>query len=107
LVSARFGKSPEVAAVIALMALTAGLPYLALQYKAVAGSVTVITGTPDALGPWYRDSALYIAMLMAVFAALFGTRRLDATEHHEGVMLAIAFESIVKLLAFSAVAVLR
>src|SRR5882724_8237531 len=104
LVSARFGKSPEVAAVIALMGLTAGLPYLALQYKAVAGSVTVITGTPDALGPWYRDSALYIAMLMAVFAALFGTRRLDATEHHEGVMLAIAFESIVKLLAFSAVA---
>jgi len=44
---------------------------------------------------------------MAVFAALFGTRRLDATEHHEGVMLAIAFESIVKLLRSARLRCLR
>ena len=39
-------------------------------------------------------------MLLALFAILFGTRHLDATERHEGVVAAIAFESIVKLLAF-------
>ena len=52
-----------------------------------------------------RDSALYIALLLAAFTVLFGTRHLDATERHEGMVAAIAFESIVKLLAFLAVGV--
>jgi PAS domain S-box-containing protein len=105
LISSRFGKSPGLAALVAVIALTAGVPYLALQYKAVGTSLDVLTGTPGAHVGWLDDTALYVALLMAVFAMLFGTRRLDATEHHEGVMLAIAFESLVKLLAFAAVGV--
>jgi signal transduction histidine kinase/Na+/proline symporter/CheY-like chemotaxis protein len=50
--------------------------------------------------PWFRDIALGVALTMALFAVLFGTRRVSATEHHQGLMLAIAFESVVKLLAF-------
>src|SRR5208283_4110012 len=76
---------------------------LALQYKAVAASIAALTTAVAAPAPWYRDSALGVALLMALFAVLFGARRIDATEHHEGLMLAIAFESLLKLCAFVAV----
>jgi PAS domain S-box-containing protein len=105
LISSRFGKSPTLAALVAVMALTAGVPYLALQYKAVGTSIDVLTGSVGANPAWYADTALWAALMMAAFAMLFGTRRLDATEHHEGVMLAIAFESIVKLVAFASVGI--
>ena len=104
-VSARFGKSPALAALVTVIALTAAVPYLSLQYKAVGTSIDVLTGSAIQHPAWYADPAFGVAVLMALFAALFGTRRLDATEHHEGVMLAIAFESVVKLLAFVAVGV--
>jgi len=103
LVSSRFGKSQSIAAVITLMSLLGAVPYLALQYKAVGTSIDVLTGSDGHAPIWYADTALWVALMMAAFAILFGTRRLDATEHHEGVMLAIAFESIVKLLAFVAI----
>jgi PAS domain S-box-containing protein len=102
-ISSRFGKSPALAALVTVIALTAAVPYLSLQYKAVGTSIDVLTGTSDLHQSWFSDPALAVALLMALFAALFGTRQLDATEHHEGVMLAIAFESLVKLLAFVAV----
>jgi len=105
LISSRFGKSPTLAALVAVIALTAGVPYLALQYKAVGTSIDVLTGSAGASPAWYADTALWVALMMAAFAMLFGTRRLDATEHHEGVMLAIAFESLVKLVAFAAVGI--
>ena len=105
LISSRFGKSPTLAALVAVIALTAGVPYLALQYKAVGTSIDVLTGADGANPAWFADTALWVALMMAVFAILFGTRRLDATEHHEGVMLAIAFESLVKIAAFAAVGV--
>jgi len=104
-ISSRFGKSPALAALVTVMALTAAVPYLALQYKAVGTSIDVLTGSDGTHPIWYADTALWVALLMALFAVLFGTRRLDATEHHEGVMVAIAFESVVKLLAFVAVGV--
>jgi Na+/proline symporter/PAS domain-containing protein len=104
-VSSRFGKSPSLAALVAVIALTAAVPYLSLQYKAVGAGIDVLTGSDGTHPVWYADTALWVALLMALFAVLFGTRRLDATEHHEGVMVAIAFESVVKLLAFVAVGV--
>jgi len=104
-VSSRFGKSPALAALVTIIALTAAVPYLSLQYKAVGTSIDVLTGSSASHPAWYLDPALGVALLMALFAALFGTRQLDATEHHEGVMLAIAFESVVKLLAFVAIGV--
>ncbi|MBX3725251.1 MAG: hybrid sensor histidine kinase/response regulator [Xanthomonadales bacterium] len=105
-IASRFGKSQGLAVTVALIALTAAIPYLALQFKAVAMSIEVLSATSEAEGAApavLADTAFWIAALLALFAILFGTRQIDATEHHHGMMLAIALESLVKLLAFVAV----
>jgi Na+/proline symporter/signal transduction histidine kinase/CheY-like chemotaxis protein len=106
-IGARFGKSHALGALVTLIAVTAVVPYLALQLKAVAMGFDVLAGTTTQSGgtPLLADNALYVALMLAVFAILFGTRGIDATEHHQGMMLAIAAESLVKLLAFVAVGV--
>jgi PAS domain S-box-containing protein len=104
-IGSRFGKRRSLAVLVTIVAVTAAVPYVALQYKAVAASIAALTSGVASPAPWYRDSALAIAVLMALFAALFGARRVDAAEHHEGLMLAIAFESLLKLMAFVAVGV--
>ena len=103
-ISSRYGRSRRLAALVALIALIGVVPYLALQYKAVAMSLQVLTGDAGG-GGVLADPALYVALLMALFATLFGTRQVDATEHHHGMMLAIALESMIKLLAMVAVGV--
>jgi PAS domain S-box-containing protein len=103
-IASRFGKSRPLAVLVAVIATTAAIPYLALQYKAVAASIGVLT-QPFGHTPWYRDAALGVALLMALFAVLFGARRVDASEQREGLMVAIAFESLLKLFAFVAVGV--
>ena len=101
--SSRYGRAPGLAALVAAVALIAAVPYVALQFKAVAMSVEVLApGSDDAL---FGDPALYVALLLAAFAILFGTRQIDATEHHRGMVLAVALESLVKLLAFVAIGV--
>jgi len=104
-IASRFGKSRELAVLVTVIALAAAIPYIALQYKAVAASIDVLTTVGAAHAPWYRDTALAVALIMALFAVLFGARRVDATRHREGLMLAIAFESLLKVLAFAAVGV--
>lgn len=105
-IASRYGKSQRLAALVTLMALTAAVPYVALQFKAVSMSLEVMSGaTTIGSGPWLADGALYVALLLALFAILFGTRAIDATEHHHGLMLAIALESLVKLVAFVAVGI--
>ncbi len=90
---------------VTVIALIGVVPYLALQYKAVAMSLGVLTGQgADGTG-FFTDPVLYAALLMALFTDLFGTRQVDATEHHHGMMLAIALESVVKLVALVAVGV--
>lgn len=105
--SSRFGRAQHLAALVALIALAASVPYLALQFKAVAMSIDVLAGVSPATGPrpLLTDPALYVALMLALFAILFGTRQVDATEHHHGMMLAVATESLVKLVAFVAVGV--
>ena len=107
LIAARYGKSQAVAAAVALIAIVGMIPYIALQLKAVSSSVGTIMsgGLGGAPMPMLGDSALFIALFMATFAVLFGTRHIDATEHQDGLMLAIATESIVKLVAFLAIGV--
>src|ERR1700729_1509377 len=107
LIAARYGKSQAVAATVALIAIVGMVPYIALQLKAVSASVGTIMAqaSPGGAQPFVGDSALFVALFMAAFAVLFGTRHTDATEHQDGVMLAIATESIVKLVAFLAVGI--
>jgi Na+/proline symporter/nitrogen-specific signal transduction histidine kinase len=106
-IASRHGKSRALAGAVTLLALVGVLPYLALQLKAVAGALAVLTGgtasVEQGIDAW--DPTLVIALVLAGFAIVFGTRRLDATERHEGLVAAIALESVVKLLAFVAVGV--
>ncbi|MBS7661965.1 histidine kinase [Pseudomonas lalucatii] len=109
-IAARYGKSALLGGLVTLIAVIGVIPYIALQLKAVSTSFLIFwqypaVRMPDAtltLGP-LQDTALYVALLLAAFTILFGTRHLDATERHEGMVAAIAFESLVKLLAFLAV----
>src|SRR3981081_2063028 len=103
-IAARYGKSQAVAASVALIAIIGSVPYIALQLKAVASSLETILSEDQAFSsiPIIGDMALVVTLAMAVFAVLFGTRQSDATEHQHGLMLAVATESIVKLVAFIA-----
>ena len=87
-IAARYGKSQAVAATVALIAIVGTVPYIALQLKAVSLSLeTIIAQSMPAGGsaqPLFNDMALYVTMSMAVFAVLFGTRHIDATEHQDG-----------------------
>ena len=106
-VSARYGKSRAVAAVAALIALIGSAPYVALQLKAVAPTVLMVVHSFDQgrLAPGRPAASVYllVSLLLAAFAMAFGTRRINPKEHQNGLILAIAIESIVKLVAFLAV----
>lgn len=108
-IAARYGKGQAVAATVALIAIVGTIPYIALQLKAVSSSLETILAqlgpTAELSRPVLGDIALLVALSMATFAVLFGTRHVDATEHQDGLMLAVAAESIVKLFAFLAVGI--
>ncbi|MFN5166904.1 MAG: histidine kinase, partial [Pseudomonadota bacterium] len=101
-IASRYGKSRLLATLVTLLALVGVVPYVALQLKAVASGYALLTGQPAqaGAGSW---TALGVAVLLAGFTIAFGTRHLDNTERHEGMVAAIAFESVVKLVAFVAV----
>ena len=108
-IASRYGKSRLLAGLVTLIAVIGILPYVALQLKAIAIGFEVMTASVDAphaaAGAWWSDSTFYIALLLAGFTVAFGTRHLDTTERHEGMVAAIAFESVVKLAAFLAVGI--
>ncbi|MCW8943409.1 MAG: sensor histidine kinase [Sedimenticola sp.] len=109
-ISSRHGKSHLLGGLVTIIAVVGIIPYIALQLKAVSNSFTILLHYPDIIMPSHattlpiwQDTALYVALLLALFTILFGTRHLDASERHEGLVAAIAFESIIKLLALTAV----
>ena len=110
-ISSRYGKSTVLGVIATLIAVFATIPYISIQLKAVATSFEILTkndptaGILSEQGPIYLDSALYITFALAIFTILFGTRHLDPNERHEGLVAAIAFESILKLVAFLAVGI--
>jgi len=107
-ISARYGKSTRLGVLVTLIAVIGVMPYIALQLKAITISHALLTGYPlvptQALveKTFLIDKSFWVAIILAIFIILFGTRHLDASERHEGMVAAIAFESIVKLLAFLA-----
>ncbi|MCB1699716.1 MAG: PAS-domain containing protein [Halioglobus sp.] len=105
-IGARYGKRQPLAILVTMVATAAVLPYIALQFKALAQAWTIVGGTAQEVEAIGGDTALLVAIILAVFSILFGTRRLDGRERHQGMMTAVAVESVVKLLAFIAVAVL-
>src|SRR5574337_959967 len=109
-IASRYGKSHVLGGLVSIIALIGTVPYIALQLKAVSSGIDLLLPGQDALlspqldGGWV-DTTLFIALALALFTIPFGTRHLDAAERHEGMVAAIAFESIVKLCAFLAIGV--
>ncbi len=116
-IAGRFGRSHLLGGIVVVICLVAIVPYISIQLKAIVNSYLIITNAEvmtQTIGPienplttfsesiFWQDSAFYITIVVALFTIVFGTRRADATEHHQGIMLAIAFESLIKLTAFIA-----
>ena len=106
-VSARYGKSGRVAAIVAIIAVIGSIPYIALQLKAITVSLrTLLEAVPGGVGglstPAFGTLALMVALVLAAFTVTFGTRHIDSREHHTGLSIAIASESAIKLAAFLA-----
>jgi len=101
-IGARYGRHQPIAMLITAVAVIGVLPYIALQLKAVEFGFAVlsISASPAAVRV---DSAMLVAAMLAAFAILFGTRQVLSTENHHGMVLAVAFESVIKLVAFVAV----
>ncbi|HET9048222.1 MAG TPA: PAS-domain containing protein [Chiayiivirga sp.] len=97
LIATRLGRSSWLAATVTAVALLGLVPYIALQLKAVASSYGLLTRSSELVVSAWSDSALYVALAMALFAMLFGTRSASAAEHNRGLVLAIAAESVLKL----------
>ena len=111
-ISSRYGKSHLLGGLVTIIAVVGIVPYIALQLKAVSSTVGLLLSYPHIVMPHRSptmsvaaDISFYIALILAAFTIVFGTRHLDATERHEGMVAAIALESGVKLVAFVAVGV--
>jgi Na+/proline symporter/nitrogen-specific signal transduction histidine kinase len=111
-IASRYGKSALLGGVVTIIAVIGIIPYISLQLKGISNSYLILTQYPEivmpqGLGaqPLLQDTGLWVALILAAFTIAFGTRHLDSAEHHEGMVAAIAFESLVKLLAFLAVGV--
>ncbi|TRD23474.1 ATP-binding protein [Palleronia caenipelagi] len=103
LISARFGKSNLLGGVVTVLAVIAATPYIALQLQSVALSFTAVSGAAETEPD--PAIAIWVAGGLAVFTILFGTRRVNVNERHEGIVTAIAVEAVVKLMALLAVGI--
>ncbi len=106
-IASRYGKSALLGGLVTVVAVLGIMPYISLQLKAVATSYVILSHYPELVMPYqaggvalWEDTALLVAVTLGVFSVLFGTRYIDATERHEGMVAAVAFESLVKLVAF-------
>ncbi|MEL6915534.1 MAG: sensor histidine kinase [Pseudomonadota bacterium] len=104
LISSRFGKSTSLGMIVTLLAVIGTTPYIALQLQSVVLAISVFADG-GLVGESAAQTALWVAAGLAVFTILFGTRNLDANERHHGVVMAIAVEAVVKLLALLAVGI--
>ena len=106
-VASRYGKSGLLAGMVTVIVVVGILPYISIQLKAIATSFSLLRQYPTvamadlvANQPFWLDTTFYVALVLIVFAILFGTRHIDITERHEGMVAAVAFESLFKLIAF-------
>jgi len=106
-IATRYGKDHSLAILVTLVAVVGVIPYISLQLKAISTTYELLTQPlgfnhhiPELI---FQDTAFYITLLMAIFVVMFGTRDIDASEQHPGMILAVAFESVVKLIAMVAV----
>lgn len=100
-ISLRYGKHRFLGALVTLVSVIGIVPYIALQLKAISETFEIMTSgyTPNT-SAIYNDATFYIAILLALFISFYGTQRSDASEKHPGIIISIAFESVLKLSFF-------
>ena len=103
-ISSRYGKSSQLGALVALVSIFGVIPYISLQLRAVSDSFLLLTqnqaDSMETVGRIFQDTAFLVMIILIIFTILFGARNIQATERHEGLVSAIAFESLIKLFAF-------
>ncbi|MEM9824390.1 MAG: histidine kinase, partial [Bacteroidota bacterium] len=107
-ISSRYGKSAFLGGLVTVIAVLGIVPYIALQLKAISFTFDLLveSGGTDAQSlNFFFDTSFYVTVILAAFTIFFGTRHLESSEHHVGLIGAIAFESIIKLIAFLAVGI--
>lgn len=105
-ISLRYGNNRFLGALITIVCLIGTVPYISLQLKAISESYEIMTlGSEINTSHVLNDSTFYIALLLAIFATFFGTQTSDASEKHRGIVTAVAFESILKLVFFIVIGV--
>ncbi len=108
-ISSRYGKNTALGTLVTIVCVLGVIPYISLQIKAIAISFEFLTQTSSANSlqnfwriSFFENTPLWITVLLAIFIIIFGTRKIDSTEKHKGMVTAVAFESIIKLIAFLA-----
>lgn len=104
-ISSRYGKNISLGMIVSIFCIIGIIPYIAIQLKAISSSVNLLTGYSNVQQSIFTDSTFYISLGLAFFIIVYGIRNIDTTERHTGVVSAIAFESLVKLVAFIAVGI--
>ena len=110
-ISSRYGKSTNLGILASLIAVVGVIPYISIQLKAIGLGYDILATEQDFIGLWldnssfYRDKTLVITIILAVFTLLFGSRKVDPNERHEGLVASIAFESLIKLTTFLAIGI--
>lgn len=101
-ISNRYGKDYILAYAVAIFCIIGIIPYIALQIKAISQSLAIISGSHGEINNAFslNDDSFLLCIVLILFIILFGTRSIDASEKHEGLVAAVTFESIIKLLAF-------
>src|SRR5690606_15639579 len=106
-ISSKYGKSAALGTLATIVCIVGLIPYIALQIKAIAVTFDFLAhpkvqsvGYSFSQVSFYESTPFWITVFLAVFIIIFGTRRIDSSEKHEGMVTAVAFESIVKLVAF-------
>ena len=105
LLSSRYGKSNTLAICVTLLAVIGVTPYIALQLQSITLSLSVFAEADGLKGYDQTGTVFWVAAGLAAFAILFGTRNLNANERHHGVVMAVALEAVVKIVALIAVGV--
>ncbi len=100
-ISLRYGNNRFLGALVTVICVFAIVPYISLQLKAISETFEIITDETSYVSTTILDdSTFYIAVLLAIFVAFFGTQATDASQRRKGIMTTVAVESILKLVFF-------
>lgn len=99
--SLRYGVSSRLGMLITILCIIGIVPYISLQIKAISNSFEIIMFQNQVVNHTVSSNIpVVISFVLGMFILLFGAKKLESNEHHTGIVASIAFESILKLIAF-------